>query len=258
MKVPCEITSWNAAEGPPQGQPVVLVPSHTIRGKNESTPFEPFHVLLVEPCRPDQEVEKLISICGPRSARARVITFLVDKGLLRRGAGPDSARLGPLRLQRPPSTPGALPRAARTWNASPNTSSATPFRSKRLRATEPGPASASGSILYRCGMNKIGGNFEVFTPCDFIAAITQHIPDGSFQFVRYYGCIPTGCAAGEPCRRTKKCRPRRRRGGDRRFRPRAAPHPFQEVARVIKNVWEADAAVPEVLTGTERSEIACP
>ena len=24
---------------------------------------------------------------------------------------------------------------------------------------------------------KIGRNFEVFTPCDFIAAITQHIPD---------------------------------------------------------------------------------
>jgi len=30
-------------------------------------------------------------------------------------------------------------------------------------------------------------NFEVFTPCDFIAAITQHIPDKSFQLVRYYG-----------------------------------------------------------------------
>ena len=33
------------------------------------------------------------------------------------------------------------------------TSSATPFRSK-MRATEPGPASASGSILYRSGMSK--------------------------------------------------------------------------------------------------------
>ena len=26
-----------------------------------------------------------------------------------------------------------------------------------------------------------------FTPCEFIAAITQHIPDKSFQLVRYYG-----------------------------------------------------------------------
>ncbi|MDG1891185.1 MAG: transposase [Verrucomicrobiota bacterium] len=31
---------------------------------------------------------------------------------------------------------------------------------------------------------KIRRNFEV---CDFIAAITQHIPDKSFQLVRYYG-----------------------------------------------------------------------
>ena len=31
------------------------------------------------------------------------------------------------------------------------------------------------------------GNFRVFTPCEFIAAITQHIPDKSFQLVRYYG-----------------------------------------------------------------------
>ena len=34
---------------------------------------------------------------------------------------------------------------------------------------------------------KIGRNFEVFTPCDSIATITQHIPDKSFQLVRYYG-----------------------------------------------------------------------
>ena len=34
---------------------------------------------------------------------------------------------------------------------------------------------------------KIHRNFEVFNPCDFIAAITQHIPDKSFQLVRYYG-----------------------------------------------------------------------
>ena len=30
-------------------------------------------------------------------------------------------------------------------------------------------------------------NFPVFTACDFIAAITQHIPDKRFQMVRYYG-----------------------------------------------------------------------
>ena len=43
-------------------------------------------------------------------------------------------------------------------------------------------------ILYRSGMNaKINRNFQVFTACDFIAAITQHIPDKRFQMVRYYG-----------------------------------------------------------------------
>jgi hypothetical protein len=62
-----------------------------------------------------------------------------------------------------------------------------PFSVEKMWATELGPASASGSILYRSGMNKIGRNFEVFSPCDFIAAITQHIPDKSFQLVRYYG-----------------------------------------------------------------------
>jgi hypothetical protein len=39
-----------------------------------------------------------------------------------------------------------------------------PFSVEKMWATEPGPASASGSI---------GRNFELFTPCDFIAAITQ-------------------------------------------------------------------------------------
>ena len=34
---------------------------------------------------------------------------------------------------------------------------------------------------------KIQRNFEVFSPCDFIARITQDIPDKSFQIVRYYG-----------------------------------------------------------------------
>jgi hypothetical protein len=50
------------------------------------------------------------------------------------------------------------------------------------------PDLATGTIIYRFGMNpKIRRNFEVFTPCDFIAAITQHIPDKNFQLVRYYG-----------------------------------------------------------------------
>jgi hypothetical protein len=59
----------------------------------------------------------------------------------------------------------------------------------------PGPRSGitcvedTGKVLYRSGMthgqNK--KNFEIFTPEEFIAAITQHIPDKHFQIVSYYG-----------------------------------------------------------------------
>lgn len=45
----------------------------------------------------------------------------------------------------------------------------------------------SGKVVYRSkmshGWNK--GNFEVFEALEFIAAITQHIPEKSFQLVRY-------------------------------------------------------------------------
>jgi len=50
------------------------------------------------------------------------------------------------------------------------------------------PNSAGHSIIYRSRMNpKIQRNFKVFSPYSFIARITQHIPDKSFQLVRYYG-----------------------------------------------------------------------
>ena len=58
-----------------------------------------------------------------------------------------------------------------------------PFSIDKMRVNQAGDA-----ITYRSEMNeKIHRNFEVFSPCDFIAAITQHIPDKSFQLVRYYG-----------------------------------------------------------------------
>ena len=62
------------------------------------------------------------------------------------------------------------------------------FAVEKMQVTEPNRANPDGSIIYHSGMNpKIQRNFEVFSPCDFIAAITQHIPDKSFQLVRYYG-----------------------------------------------------------------------
>ena len=39
-------------------------------------------------------------------------------------------------------------------------------------------------------------SFEVFTPTDFLAAITRHIPNKGAQMVRYYGCANRLSAAG--------------------------------------------------------------
>jgi hypothetical protein len=63
-----------------------------------------------------------------------------------------------------------------------------PFAVEKMQVGTPNLANPDGSVIYHSGLNpKIQRNFEVFTPCDFIAAITQHIPDKSFQLVRYYG-----------------------------------------------------------------------
>ena len=44
------------------------------------------------------------------------------------------------------------------------------------------------TVIYRSRLNaKINRNFEVFSATDFLAAITQHIPDKGAQMVRYYG-----------------------------------------------------------------------
>ena len=47
----------------------------------------------------------------------------------------------------------------------------------------------NGSIIYHSKMKKGKNkkNFEIYTPEEFIAAITQHIPERSFHMVRYYG-----------------------------------------------------------------------
>jgi Putative transposase len=47
----------------------------------------------------------------------------------------------------------------------------------------------SGTVIYRSKMThgKNKKNFNAYTAEEFIAAITQHIPEKSFQMVRYYG-----------------------------------------------------------------------
>ncbi|WP_303720831.1 transposase [Malonomonas rubra] len=47
----------------------------------------------------------------------------------------------------------------------------------------------SGQVIYKSKMThgKNKKNFEVFSAEEFIASITQHIPEKNFQLVRYYG-----------------------------------------------------------------------
>ena len=143
-------------------------------------------------------------------------------------AGPDAARLGSRGLQRPPRTPGALLRAQGHGTARP-----IHHPQPLLGRKDVGERAGHGfgiridPLPLRHGNKKIGRNFEVFTPWDFIAAITQHIADKSFQLVRYYGWYskqdaqPAGQAGGR-----RSADRGRRHGGERRFCPRAAPHPF--------------------------------
>jgi hypothetical protein len=58
-----------------------------------------------------------------------------------------------------------------------------PFSVKKMTLEWP-----ADMVIYRSRLNpKINRNFEVFTATDFLAAITQHIPDKGAQMVRYYG-----------------------------------------------------------------------
>ena len=58
--------------------------------------------------------------------------------------------------------------------------------------------SPTDTVIYRSKLNpKINCNFEVFDPVDFLATLSQHIPDKGVQMVRYYGLYSNkqrGCA----------------------------------------------------------------
>jgi len=147
--------------------------------------------------------------------RARIITFLVDKGLLPperanmlRGWVHSGFNVHRSRRVLPDERDHLerlaqytrLQRYARLREQAQHCGQVirNPFAVEKMLVSPPnrtnpdlsacGHAQAGGSIIYRSGLNpKIQRNFEVFSPCDFIAAITQHIPDKSFQPVRYYG-----------------------------------------------------------------------
>ena len=119
--------------------------------------------------------------------RARLIMFLAEKGLL----APERARM--LRSWKHSGfnvyrSRRVLPGEREDLERLAQYIIRNPFAVEKMQVGVPNRANPEGSVIYRSGLNpKIQRNFEVFTPCDFIAAITQHIPDKCFQLVRYYG-----------------------------------------------------------------------
>ena len=94
----------------------------------------------------------------------------------------------------------------------------------------------AGTVLYRSRLGVMSAkshrNFEIFEPTDFIAAITQHIPDKGAQMVRYYGYYSN-----------------KSRGMRAKKSPATAIMPIEEPRRripskkwreLIKKVWEVD------------------
>lgn len=117
-----------------------------------------------------------------------------------------------------------------------------PFAVEKMQVSPPNQANPDGSIIYRSELNpKIQRNFEVFAPCDFIAAITQHIPDKSFQLVRYYGWYSNKMRG----QRDKRAAEEAAAAGQvvqiidvSEHKPRRIPS--AKWRELIKKVWEAD------------------
>jgi Putative transposase/Transposase zinc-binding domain len=239
----CLIEFLRTSLGLPEGVPGIVMAIHTF---GEYLDFHPhLHALVADGLFARSGVFRVMPETGLKPLeelfRARVIAFLVDKGLL----PPERARMlrgwvhSGFNVHRGRRV---LSRERKDMERLGQYIIRNPFSVEKMRASEPGPASASGSILYRSGMNKkIGRNFEVFTPCDFIAAITQHIPDKSFQLVRYYGWYSNKMRG----RRAKQADEEVQTEGDAVEMIDVSAHeprriPSKKWRELIKKVWEAD------------------
>jgi Putative transposase len=116
-----------------------------------------------------------------------------------------------------------------------------PFSIEKLTYNE-----KTGTVIYHSKMThgKNKKNFEVFDAEEFIAAITQHIPDKGFQMARYYGWY-SNRARGE------RAKDDQRPGEDLSLKPadievldvsEYQPHriPSKTWRECIKKVWEVD------------------
>jgi len=173
--------------------------------------------------------------------RARVITFLKDKGLLPTDRA-DMLRgwvhsgFNVHRSRR------VLPEEREDLERLAQYIIRNPFCVEKMQLTQTSRINPDGSVIYRSELNpKIQRNFEVFTPCDFIAAITQHIPDKSFQLLRYYGWYSNKMRG----QRDKRAAQEAAAAGQvveiidvSEHKPRRIPS--AKWRELIKKVWEAD------------------
>jgi Zn finger protein HypA/HybF involved in hydrogenase expression len=119
-----------------------------------------------------------------------------------------------------------------------------PFSVKKIRYN-----AATGTVIYKSQKTQRkskGGrkNFQVFKATHFIAAITQHIPEKSFQLVRYYGWY-SNRGRGEREKRNQAATvslpdaPAKVEIIDvSEYRPKKIPSP--KWRECIKKVWEVD------------------
>ena len=113
-----------------------------------------------------------------------------------------------------------------------------PFSEKKMTYNEP-----TATVIYRSRKHaNTKRNFEVFSAQDFIAAITQHIPDKGFQMVRYYGWY-SNRARGERAKNAVEgaadANPSNLQVIDvSDYEPRRLPS--KKWRELIKKVWEVD------------------
>lgn len=101
----------------------------------------------------------------------------------------------------------------------------------------------NGTVIYRSRMHaKTKRNFEIFSAEDFIAAITQHIPEKGFQMVRYYGWYSNRARGERAKKQSESSEPENPAGihvidvSD--YQPRRCPS--KKWRELIKQVWEVD------------------
>ena len=239
----CLLEFMRTALGLPEGLPGIVMTIHTF---GEYLDFHPhLHALAADGLfarsglfnvMPEVSLKPLEELF-----RARVITFLTEKGLL----PPERARMlrgwvhSGFNIHRSrrvlPEERDDLERLAQYIIRN-------PFSVEKMQVNEANPSNPDGSIIYRSGLNpKIQRNFEVFSPCDFISKITQHIPDKSFQLVRYYGWYSNKMRG----QRDKRAAEESEAAGRTvevidvsEHKPRRIPSP--KWRELIKKVWEAD------------------